>query len=146
MKFKCSSAFMVEELHWKTIFFLLENYDVIILPDFRVSQMIKKKKLSRMTKRLMCMFSFFSFKEKLKEKSRRYEKKVIIVDESYTSCTCGVCGHINNTKGNEVFKCSSCNLVLDRYVQGSRNIFIKNIILRYFKCRFTFKIAVKIKF
>jgi len=121
---------MVEELHWKTIFFLLENYDVIILPDFRVSQMIKKKKLSRMTKRLMCMFSFFSFKEKLKEKSRRYEKKVIIVDESYTSCTCGVCGHINNTKGNEVFKCSSCNLVLDRDVQGSRNIFIKNITLR----------------
>jgi putative transposase len=72
------------------------------------------------------MFSFFSFKEKLKEKSRRYEKKVIIVDESYTSCTCGVCGHINNAKGNEVFKCSSCNLVLDRDVQGSRNIFIKN--------------------
>ena len=121
---------LVEELHWKTISFLLENYDVIILPDFRVSQMIKKKKLSRMTKRLMCMFSFFSFKEKLKEKSRRYEKKVIIVDESYTSCTCGVCGHINNTKGNEVFKCSSCNLVLDRDVQGSRNIFIKNITLR----------------
>ena len=121
---------MVEELHWKTISFLLENYDVIILPDFRVSQMIKKKKLSRMTKRLMCMFSFFSFKEKLKEKSHRYEKKVIIVDESYTSCTCGVCGHINNTKGNEVFKCSSCNLVLDRDVQGSRNIFIKNITLR----------------
>jgi len=57
------------------------------------------------------MFSFFSFKEKLKE------KKVIIVDESYTSCTCGVCGHINNAKGNEV---------LDRNVQGSRNIFIKN--------------------
>ena len=34
---------MVEELHWKTISFLLENYDVIILPDFRVSQMIKKE-------------------------------------------------------------------------------------------------------
>jgi rubrerythrin len=54
-------------------------------------------------------------KIKLKEKSRRYEKKVIIVDESYTSCTCGVCGHINNTKGNEVFKCSSCNLVLEMF-------------------------------
>ena len=36
---------MVEELHWKTISFLLEKYDVIILPDFRVSQMIKKKNL-----------------------------------------------------------------------------------------------------
>ena len=28
---------LVEELHWKTISFLIENYDVILLPDFRVS-------------------------------------------------------------------------------------------------------------
>ena len=121
---------MVNELHWKTISFLLENYDTIILPDFRVSQMIKGRKLSKMTKRLMCMFSFFRFKEKLKEKSKRYGKKVIIVDESFTSCTCSVCGHINNTKGKEVFNCNSCGLVIDRDVQGSRNIFIKNTTLR----------------
>ena len=58
---------LIAELHWKTISFLIENYDTIILPDFRVSEMVRKKKLSRNTKRLMCMFSFFSFKEKLKD-------------------------------------------------------------------------------
>jgi hypothetical protein len=56
---------MVNELHWKTVSFLIENYDVILLPDFRISQMIKSKKLSRMTKRIMCMYSFHSFKQKL---------------------------------------------------------------------------------
>ena len=121
---------LVSELHWKTITFLIENYDTIILPDFRVSQMIRSKKLARITKRLMCMFSFFSFKEKLKYKCDMYGKKLIIVDESYTSCTCGRCGKINDTKGDEIFHCTSCELIVDRDVAGSRNIFIKNSRLR----------------
>lgn len=121
---------LVSELHWKTIAFLVDNYDTIILPDFRVSQMIKGRKLARITKRLMCMFSFHSFKKKLKYKCDIYGKKLIIVDESYTSCTCGVCGTINNTKGKELFSCVSCGLEIDRDVTGSRNILIKNITLR----------------
>jgi len=121
---------MVSELHWKTISFLMENYDTIILPDFRVSQMVRKKKLNRLTKRLMCMFSFHSFKQKLQFKCEQYGKKLIIVDESFTSCTCGRCGTINDTKGKELFECSACGLRIDRDVTGSRNIFIKNITLR----------------
>ena len=121
---------MVSELHWKTISFLMENYDTILLPDFRVSEMIRSRKLARITKRLMCMFSFHSFKEKLKYKCSVYGKKLLIVDESYTSCTCGVCGVINNTKGNEIFSCISCGLEMDRDVAGSRNILLKNITLR----------------
>lgn len=121
---------LVNELHWKTISFLMENYDVILLPDFRVSQMIRKKKLGKMTKRLMCMFSFFSFKEKLKFKCATYGKKLIIVDESYTSCTCGRCGKINDVQGKEVFHCRFCGLEVDRDATGSRNIFIKNVSLR----------------
>jgi transposase len=118
---------LVNELHWKTISFLVENYDIILLPDFRVSQMIKGRRLPRITKRLMMMFSFFSFKEKLKFKCGMYKKKLIIVDESYTSCTCGVCGTINNTKGKEIFECKECKLTIDRDATGSRNILIKNI-------------------
>jgi putative transposase len=59
-----------------------------------------------------------------------YNKKLIIVDESYTSCTCGQCGHINNIKGNEVFKCSKCYLKIDRDAGGSRNILLKNLKLQ----------------
>jgi len=54
---------LISELDWKTISFLIENYDIILLPDFRISVMIKSNKLSRMTKRLM--YSFNSFKTKL---------------------------------------------------------------------------------
>ena len=121
---------MINELHWKTISFLIENYDIIILPDFRVSQMVNKKKLSRMTKRLMMMYSFYSFKEKLKWKCDIYNKKLIIVDESFTSCTCTVCGKINKTNGKEYLKYKFCAHETDRDVAGSRNILIKNVKLK----------------
>jgi hypothetical protein len=65
---------LVEELHWKTISYLVKNYDTIILPDFRISGMVKGKKMSKMTKRLLQMFSFFSFKLKLKYKCESYKK------------------------------------------------------------------------
>jgi len=121
---------MISELHWKTISFLIENYDTILLPEFKVSEMVKKKKLSRSTKRMMMMFSFFSFKQKLKWKCDLYGKKLIIVDESYTSCTCTNCGTINKTEGKETLKCYSCEFTVDRDVAGARNILIKNVILK----------------
>ena len=122
---------MVNELHCKTVSFLVENYDVILLPDFRVSQMIKSKRLTRMTKRLMCMYSFHSFKQKLAWKCSLYNKKLFIVDESFTSKTCGRCGILNDVGGNEVYECTSCRLICDRDVSGARNIFIKNLRVRY---------------
>jgi len=93
---------LVNELHWKTLSFLIKNYDIILLPDFRTSEMVKKKKLSRMTKRLMLMFSFHRFKQKLSWKCNVHNKKLIIVDESFTSCTCTNCGIINNQKVRKI--------------------------------------------
>ena len=122
---------LISELHWKVASFLTKNYDIIMLPDFRVSQMVKKgKPLGKMTKRLLNMFSFYKFKEKLQYKCDTYGKKLLIVDESYTSCTCGVCGEINKMGGAEVYLCQSCGLEIDRDVIASRNILIKNSTLR----------------
>ena len=118
---------MVSELHWKTIHFLIKNYDTILLPDFRISGMVKSKKLPRITKRMLYMFSFFRFKERLKYKCKIYNKKLIIVDESYTSQTCGECGCRNQMKGNEVYSCKDCGLVIDSDVNGARNILLKNL-------------------
>lgn len=119
---------LVMELHNKTVKYLISNYDEILLPDFRVSEMIRGKKLGRMTKRLMNMFSFYKFKEKLTSACKRRKKNLYIVDESYTSCTCTNCGNMKkNLKGEEVYKCGKCRLEIDRDVNGSRNILIKNL-------------------
>ena len=121
---------MVKELHWKTIKYLTDNYDTILLPDFRVSQMIKKRNISRSTKRMLCMYSFHSFKEKLKYKCGIKNVKLVIVDESFTSKTCGFCGYLNDTRGAEYLKCVSCKKEMDRDESGSRNILLKNLSLR----------------
>jgi len=63
----------------------------------------------------------------LQFKCSQYKKKCLIVDESYTSCTCGNCGKINKVKGSEIYYCSICDLTMDRDVAGARNIFLKNI-------------------
>jgi putative transposase len=121
---------MVDEMHWKTIKYITDNYDTILLPDFKISQMIKSKKIGKSTKRMMCMYSFHRFKEKLKYKCNNKGINLIIVDESYTSKTCGCCGYINDTQGKESLKCINCHNEIDRDASGARNIFIKNTILR----------------
>lgn len=117
----------ISELHWKTIHYLMLNYDHIIIPDFKVSQMLKGKKISTQTKRMLCMYSFHSFMVKLKYKSRKNGKKLYVVNESYTSKTCTGCGEMNNIGGKEMYECKRCGMKADRDVNGSRNILIKNI-------------------
>jgi len=116
----------VNELHWKTIRYLLDNYDIILLPKFLISGMVRSKKIGRKTKRMLYMYSFFQFKQKLLWKASVENKKVIIVDESYTSKTCGCCGCLNDVGSSEIYKCKNCELVVDRDINGARNIFLKN--------------------
>lgn len=118
---------LVSEMHWKCIHYLVKNYDIILMPEFKTSQMVKGKTLARSTKRIMNMYSFHQFKEKLQYKCSQYNKKCIIVDESFTSCTCGNCGMINKMKGKEVYYCPRCDISMDRDVAGARNILLKNI-------------------
>jgi len=119
----------VKELHWKTIDYLIKNYDIILLPEFRTSEMLRGKKLGKMTKFSMQMLSFFAFKQRLKYKCALYGKKLIIVNESYTSCTCTGCGFINKKSSQEIITCKKCELVIDRDIAGSRNVGVKNITL-----------------
>ncbi|RHZ62220.1 hypothetical protein Glove_341g17 [Diversispora epigaea] len=45
----------------------------------------------------------------------------------YTSKTCGNCGFIKKNLGeSKTFRCDSCDLVIDRDVNGARNILLKH--------------------
>ena len=84
------------------------------------------RKINNNTVRTMLMLSHYSFKQKLQHKCNEYNKKLIICTEEYTSKTCGRCGELNDTLGSsKTFKCPSCKLIIDRDINGSRNILIK---------------------
>jgi putative transposase len=89
--------------------------------------MIKNNKLAKKTKRVFNSLSHYQFQMKMKYQCEKWQRKLMIVNESYTSKTCTRCGEQNNKlKGSKVFKCNKCNLLIDRDINGARNIFIKN--------------------
>jgi len=64
----------------------------------------------------------------LKFKCKNTKTRLYIVDESYTSKTCTRCGQINNVGASERYECERCRIKIDRDVNGSRNIMLKNMI------------------
>jgi len=118
---------MVRELHWKVINYLVSKYDIILLPIFKVSKMMRNEKLNDMTKRQMQAFSFYAFRQKLQYKCDVHKKKLIVVNEDYTTKTCGVCGTLNDIGSCEEYHCTKCGLRGDRDSLAARNILIKNI-------------------
>lgn len=121
---------LIDELHHQTCYYLLYNYDTIILPKFNVSQMVTKKsrKISNKTVRKLLNLKHGKFRERLLEKNRMYNKKIIICNEAYTSKTCTNCGWENeNLKSSKVFNCKECKLVVDRDINGARNILLRTL-------------------
>ena len=84
-------------------------------------------KLHSKTARNMYSLSFYAFKMKLKQKALLSNIDVLEYNEPYTSKTCGQCGKINTTLGSSKdFKCTTCNLQIDRDINGARNILLRN--------------------
>jgi putative transposase len=67
------------------------------------------------------------FIKKNKEISKKFQRKLMIVNESYTSKTCTKCGNIDRKLGySKLYNCKKCSLEIDIDINGARNIFIKN--------------------
>ncbi|RHZ45176.1 hypothetical protein Glove_688g24 [Diversispora epigaea] len=113
------------ELHKKTINHLVKNYDVVIIPEFNVSNMVRRetRKINSKTVRRMLTWSHYSFRQRLKHKAEEIGMKMI-QNEAYTSKPCSACGNIQNIGGRKVYKCKGCNVVMDRDVNRARGIFL----------------------
>lgn len=108
--------------------YLTRKYKKILLPSFDSQELFGKRRvIHRSSARKLNYLSHYKFKERLKKRCELVDTKLYIVDESFTSKTCTGCGSLNNVGGSEVYKCRVCDLVIDRDVNGARNIFIKNV-------------------
>jgi putative transposase len=122
---------LVTELHHKVAKFLVDNFDVILLPTFETSQMVSKsrRKLRNKSVRQMLTLSHYEFKRFLKWKA--WEKSKIVVDcnEAYTSKTVSWTGEIiNNLGGARVIKSHSTQLKMNRDLNGARGIFLRALV------------------
>ena len=117
---------LVDELHWKTINYLVKNFGIIILPTFETSEMVvkKKRKLNSKSARNMLTYRFYEFSKRLEVKCKEYGVKLVRINESYTSKTNSFTGEIiKNLGGKEYFKYDK--IFVNRDINGSRNILLR---------------------
>jgi len=118
---------LISELHHKTARFLVDNFDVILLPTFETAQMSKKgsRRIRSKTVRNMLNFAHYRFKEFLKHKAKETGKIVVDVCEAYTSKTVSWTGELVNIGGSKIIKSKVDGRTMDRDINGARGIFLR---------------------
>jgi len=120
---------LVDELHWKTIRFLVDNFDVILLPTFEVSEMVTKvkRRIRSKTVRAMLSLAHYRFAQRLEWKAASLGKTVLRVNEAYTSKTASWTGEIVHNLGGAK-KIRSGGQVVNRDINGARGIFLRALV------------------
>lgn len=127
-KLRARIKHLVTDLHHKTAYYLVMNFDIIMIPSFEVSNMVPKgkRKLNSKAVRSMYGLSHYRFKEVLSWYCKKYQKVMILVGEEYTSKTNPFTGTLMSIGSKESFHYSGNDY--DRDINGARNIFIKNVV------------------
>lgn len=86
----------------------------------------KIKTLSKQSKFLLNSLSHYKFRQHLLNKAEEYGCTVKIVTEEFTSKCCSNCGILSDNYNYRLKICPNCDLKIDRDLNGSRNILIKN--------------------
>lgn len=120
---------LVRELHCKLVKWLCENYNLVLIPLFETSKMVirRMRRIGSETAKGMLTWSHFKFRQRLIHKAREFPWcKVLIVNEAYTSITCGNCGELHhNLRAKKNFVCPGCRVEMDRDVNGARNVLLR---------------------
>ena len=120
----------VDELHWKTIKCLTDNFNNILLGNMSAKQIVKKSNnvLSNDTKTACLRTRFYEFRQRLSYKCALNRVNYVLVDECYTSKICSNCGNYNDKlKGEKIYNCKKCNISMDRDLNACRNIFMRSL-------------------
>ena len=115
---------LIDDLHHKTIRFLTDTYNHIIIPTFESQEMSIKCRV-RTRNRDLLQLKHFLFRQRLASKCKLRHCTLDVCTEEYTSQTCGRCGCLQKMGGKDIYNCRKCGLVIDRDVNGARNIAIK---------------------
>ena len=124
---------LVDEIHRKAIQFLVETFDIVVLPTFDASRMSIRRpgrRLTRKTVRGMLGWAHGRFRKSLLDKAAETPGVQIVTDfsEAYTSRTCSECGWEHPRLGGQrVFNCQKCGARVDRDANGAKGILLRAV-------------------
>ena len=122
----------VDDLHWKTIKYLTNNYSTIFLGDMSAKGIVSKKNscISKLMKIAALRTRYYDFRKRLEYKCSITNTNYKLINEMYTSKTCSNCGaYKRNLKGEEIYDCRKCKTSLDRDCNGCRNIYMRQYVI-----------------
>jgi transposase len=125
---------LIKELHISSAKLICSKYDIIYVGLVNNKGNINSKKMNTIEDNLLKIVSHKEFLDTLLEIASLYDKTIKIVEESFTSVQCGVCGEFNkfgrifNEDDSErrKYTCKFCNNEFCRDINAARNILIKN--------------------
>jgi transposase len=120
----------MDEIHWKTIRYIISNYKYVIIGDLSMKDASNKKTslISKENKRIGLMIKFSEFRKRLEYKCLINNIKIEIIDEAYTSKVCSTCGHCKKElKGEKEYNCIPCNKKRDRDFNSATNMILLKI-------------------
>jgi len=119
---------LVDELHWKTIRFLTDNYDIVVFPTFESSRMVlrRSRRIRSKSARQMLTWSFHRFARRLEHKCFERGRTLIRISEAYTSKTNSFTGEQMDIGSRESFVHDGIRI--NRDINGARNILLRALV------------------
>ncbi len=119
---------VTDELHWKSINYILRNYDLIFIEKFDTQGFVKGGK-SKTLNRDTNNHKPYKFRQRLEYKALACGKIVDVVNAQHTTMTCSSCGNLQKmTLKDRVYICNSCGISLDRDFNAGKNILLKGLL------------------
>jgi IS605 OrfB family transposase len=114
---------MVRDLHYKTAYYLVKNFDSIYIGKLSTKKILSKNniKISKETKRMISVLCPYQFRQILKYMGNKYGVNVYEINEYLTTQTCSQCGKINRIGRKKIYKCK-CGMKADRDINSGKNM------------------------
>ena len=120
---------IVDEIHWKSINYLIENYDIIFYGDIKSHDIVKKGKFKFINLSFNTL-KFYKYKCRLLYKAHTNGKTIVLVNESYTTKCCSSCGSLSTPRDSKIYVCSNtnCGKKFERDDNSGKDMIIKGLL------------------
>jgi len=118
---------ITDELHWKIIKYITNNYGNVIIGNLSMKEASKKEKskLNSELKRIGLMLRISEFRRRLRYKCLINGIKIEVINEAYTSKVCSTCGNCKHElKGEKDYECVKCNTIKNRDFNSATNMIL----------------------